>query len=167
MELNHRYAEGNGPQEDWKQCDYFGRMSSRASVDYLIPLIRRVKTLMHTNILTAEQRENLARSEHLRWYAFHYTFGYDVMEEAEFIERIKERQDEIIKFGGSKLKTTKNEREMKYICLVDWDELDEVSRIENSLTHENKNYKDYDRKNVDMVMELMQDCEIKKIDGRL
>ena len=36
-------------------------MSSRASVDYLIPLIRRI----NAENLTTEQRENLAKREHL------------------------------------------------------------------------------------------------------
>ena len=74
MELNHHYAGGRNVKEDWERCDYLQRMSCRASVDYLTPLIRRTGG----SALTPEQRENLARSEHLRWYAFHYIYGYDV-----------------------------------------------------------------------------------------
>lgn len=154
IELNHRYTQGNSLDEDWKQCDYFGRMSSRASVDYLIPLIRRIK--LNSKKFTPEQRENLSRNEHLRWCAFHYTFGYDVMKTEEFIQRIKKRQEEINKSGKSKLKTTKNEKDRRHVCLVSWDELDEISQIENSLTNGNKDYKENDRINVDMVMELTQ-----------
>ena len=152
MELNHRYSGGKNAKDDWKQCDYFSRMSSRASVDYLIPIIHRIKG--NSEVLTHEQRENLARSEHLRWCAFHYTFGFDVMEKEEFIERVKARQNEIREYGSSKIKVTKDKK--KHVCLVDWNELDEISRIENSLTHGNKNYKDSDRANVDMVMEIIQ-----------
>ena len=43
MELNHSYTKGKDIYEDWKQCDYFSRMSNRASVDYLIPFIRKIK----------------------------------------------------------------------------------------------------------------------------
>ena len=152
MELNHRYTGGSSIGEDWKQCSYFDRMSSRASVDYLIPLIRRVKGSAGT--LTRKQRENLARSEHLRWCAFHYTFGFDVMEKEEFIRRVKDRQAEIREYGSSKIKPTKDSKKLLHVCLVDWDALDEISRMENSITHANKNYKDADRINVDMVMEL-------------
>ena len=159
MELNHRYTQGDGIEEDWKQCDYFGRMSSRASVDYLIPLIRRIKKLFDINDLTYEQRENMAKSEHLRWCAFHYTFGYDVMGKEEFVQRIEERQDEIKRLGKSKFKTSKNEKERRHVCLVDWDELDDISRLENSLTNGNKDYKGNDRINVDMVMEIITDEE--------
>ena len=147
-ELNHRYTKGISANEDWKQCDYFSRMSSRASVDYLIPLIRRV--MKNSDRLTHEQRENLSRSEHLRWCAFHYTFGYDVMSSEEFAQRVRDKQN------GAKIKTTKDSVKMTHVCLVDWDKLDEISRIENSITRGNKSYKDSDRENVDMVTELLR-----------
>ena len=156
MALNHCYFNGKNAQEDWKQCDYFGRMSSRASVDYLIPLIRMIKTKTHSDSFTQEQRENLAKSEHLRWCAFHYTFGFDVMSREEFIDRIKARQNEIREHGQSKMKTTKDTKAMKHVCLVDWDELDEISQTENSITNGNRDYKENDRINVDMVGELIK-----------
>ena len=152
--LNNHYCGGkNTPEEDWKKCSYFHRMSSRASVDYLIPFIHRIK---NASVLTPEQRENLARSEHLRWCAFHYTFGYDVMELEEFSQRLKDWQVEIKKNGSSKIKPRQDTEKMKHVCLVNWDGLDEVSRIENSITHGNRNYKDSDRDNVDIIMELIQ-----------
>ena len=150
MELNHNYTGGENLKDDWKKCDYFSRMSSRASVDYLIPLIRRIKN--NADSLTPEQFENISRNEHLRWCAFHYTFGFEVMEREEFITRVKNYQDEITKYGSSKIKTTKDQKSLKHACLIDWDELDDLSRIENSLTHGNKNYKNYDRMNVEMIM---------------
>ncbi len=152
MELNHAYSGGKSLLEDWKRCDYFSRMSSRASVDYLIPLLRKIGT----GTLTHEQRENLARSEHLRWCAFHYTFGFDVMDKEEFTQRVKDCQAEILEHGRSRIKVTKDAKNMKHVCLVDWDELDEIARIENSITHGNRDYKDSDRVNVDMVRGLAQ-----------
>ena len=154
MELNHRYCGGKNALEDWKQCAYFDRMSSRASVDYLVPLLRKITA--KTDKLTAVQRENLAKSEHLRWCAFHYTFGFDVMEKKEFIARVNSYQDEMREFGKSKIKVSKDKKQLKHACLVDWDELDEISRIENSITHKHKDYKNADRENVDMVMELIK-----------
>ena len=152
MELNHRYCGGISLNEDWKSCAYFDRMSSRASVDYLIPLLRKIAV---NGTLTREQRENLSKSEHLRWCAFHYTFGYDVMDRDEFIQRVKDYQAEIREHGKSKLKVTKDMKAMKHVCLVDWDELDEISRAENSLTHGSKDYKEFDRGNVDMVTSII------------
>ena len=159
MELNHKYSGGSDVNEDWKKCAYFDRMSSRASVDYLIPLLRVMRA--KTSALTQEQRENLAKSEHLRWCAFHYTFGFDVMSQEEFIERIKARQEEVREHGSSKIKVTKDTKSLKHVCLVGWDELDEISRIENSITHGSKDYKYSDRLNVDMIAELMKPEENK------
>lgn len=153
MELNHHYTGGSSLLEDWKNCGYFERMSSRASIDYMMPLLRAIKA----EVFTSEQRENLAKSEHLRWCAFYYTFGFDLMEKEEFIERIRKRLDEIREKGKSSIKVTNDKKSMKHACLVDWDELDEISRIENSLTHGNKNYKEYDRANVDVIKELMNE----------
>lgn len=161
MELNHRYMElyrgGSGiasVAEDWRNCDYFGRMSSRASVDYLIPLIRRITAV--TGILTHEQRENLSKSEHLRWCAFHYTFGYDTMEIPEFVQRVKDWQKEVDEHGKSSIKITKDTQKKTHVCLTEWDVLDEISRAENEITRGSRDYKENDRKNVDMVMELIQ-----------
>lgn len=109
--------------------------------------------------MTDEHRENMAKSEHLRWCAFHYTFGYDVMGKEEFVQRIEERQYEIKRLGKSKFKTSKNERDRRHVCLVDWDELDDISHLKNSLTNGNKDYKGNDRINVDMVMEIIKDEE--------
>ena len=50
---------------------------------------------------------------------------------------------------------TKDSQKLLHVCLVGWDELDEISRLENALTHGNKDYKDSDRVNVDTVMEIM------------
>ena len=163
VELNHKYeelyrkSEEQGivtPIEDWRKCDYFGRMSSRASVDYLIPLIRRVSG--ESGVLTPEQRENLSMSEHLRWCAFHYTFGFDVMEKEEFLQRVKKRVAEIREHGRSSVKMTKDMDKKLHVCLVGWDELDDISEMENALTHGNADYKENDRRNVDMVMDLMK-----------
>lgn len=157
MELNHRYSGGKSIHDDWRQCAYFHRMSSRASVDYLIPLIRKITAGINT--LTPPQKENLAKSEHLRWCAFHYTFGYDVMEIEEFTERLKKQQAEIQENGSSDIKPRQDTEAKKHVCLVSWDKLDEVSQAENSITHGNKDYKQNDRDNVDVVMELMQSEE--------
>ena len=152
MELNHKYSGGRNLYEDWRQCSYFDRMSSRAAVDYLIPLIKRI----NAKKLTPEQRENLAKSEHLRWCAFHYTFGFDVMDKSEFTARIKEYNHEIKESGQSSIKISKDMENLKHVCLVDWDKLDEISRLEDSLIHNNRNYKNHDRGNVDTIMNLIQ-----------
>ena len=155
MELNHYYCNNeNTLEENWKKCKYFHRMSSRASVDYLIPIIQKIKG--NAENLTPEQKENLARSEHLRWCAFLYTFGYDVMDKKELVARFKVWQAEINKFGESKIKPTQDEDKLIHACLVSWEELDYISGIENFFTHRNKDYKNSDRKNIEVIMKLIQ-----------
>ena len=89
MELNHRRVGGMNAKDDWKQCGYLQRISRRASVDYLLPLIRRISN----GALTPEQRENLARSEYLRWCAVHYALGHN-MRLAEWDELDERPQNE-------------------------------------------------------------------------
>lgn len=148
-ELNNKYCGGSEQDinENWKKCDYFGRMSSRAAVDYLIPLIKK----LNLKTLSKKQRENLAHSEHMRWCAFQYTFGFELMEREEFIKRVKDFK------AGAKIKTSRDMQAKKHICLVDWDELDNISRLENSIMQSNKDYKEFDRQNVDMILKILGD----------
>ena len=120
-------------------------MSSRAAVDYLMPLIKK----LNLKTLSKKQRENLAHSEHMRWCAFQYTFGFKAMEREEFIKRVKDFK------AGAKIKTGRDMQAKKHICLVDWDELDNISRLENSIMQSNKDYKEFDRQNVDMILKIL------------
>ena len=169
MELNHSYMEryrgGSGHvsvSEDWKNCNYFGRMSSRASVDYLIPYAHIIsKVITNPDKLTHTQREILSRNEHLRWCAFHYTFGFDSMKISEFVQRVKDQQKEINEHGESSISPTKDMQKRLHVCLAEWDKLDEISNAENAITNGSRDYKNYDRDNVDMIMELIKPKEEK------
>ena len=148
-ELNNKYCGGSEQDinENWKKCDYYSRMNSRAAVDYLMPLIKN----LNLKTLSKKQRENLAHSEHMRWCAFQYTFGFKAMEREEFIKRVKDFK------AGAKIKTSRDMQAKKHICLVDWDELDNISRLENSITQGSVNYKEFDRQNVDMILKILGD----------
>ena len=67
---------------------------------------------------------------------------------------IKKRMDEIKEHGSSSVKMTKDMEKRTHVCLVSWDELDEISEMENSLTHDNADYKENDRRNVDLIAEI-------------
>ena len=147
-ELNNRYCSGTDQtvEQNWKKCDYYSRMNSRAAIDYLMPLIKK----LNLKTLSKKQRENLAHSEHMRWCAFQYTFGFELMEREEFIKRVKDFK------AGAKIKTSRDMETKKHICLVDWDELDNISRLENSIMQSsNKDYKEFDRQNVDMILKIL------------
>lgn len=78
------------------------------------------------------------------------------MEIDEFVERLKKQKAGMLEPGESPRQDTKAK---KHVCLVSWNKLDEVSQAENSITHGNKDYKQNDRDNIDVVMELIQSEE--------
>ena len=78
------------------------------------------------------------------------------MEIDEFTERLKKQQTEIQEHGSSDIKPRQDEEARKHVCLVGWDKLDEISQIENSVTHGNRDFKKNDRNNVNVVMELIK-----------
>ena len=78
------------------------------------------------------------------------------MDKKELVARFKVWQAEINKFGESKIKPTQDEDKLIHACLVSWEELDYISGIENFFTHRNKDYKNSDRKNIEVIMKLIQ-----------
>ena len=79
----------------------------------------------------------------------------------EFVERINSYLEEIRENGKSRIRITKDIDTRKHVCLVDWDELDEISDLENSLTGGKRDYKELDRANIEMIIELINDDEEK------
>ena len=148
VQINHYYCgENESAAKQWERCDYFSRMSCRASADYINSLLSRLS--IGKRAIEGKLLENLARSEHLRWCAFHYSMGYDRMSD----ETIKERgrmylEDKAIRV----LKDTKNKL---HGCLVPWEELDALSDKESSYTGKKPDYKEMDRENVRIVHDIL------------
>lgn len=165
MVLNHSYCNGPSPQEDWKSCDYFSRMSSRASADF-------AQSMVHAAGMTFEDiqagawspqgelLENLSKTEHLRWNAFHFAMGFHPMPEDIFQERAALYLKEKTESGKGKTRISKDLIGKYHACLIPWDDLDVLSERENSITGGNVNYKDADRKNIlamgDVIREYMK-----------
>ena len=148
VQINHYYCgENESARKQWEQCDYFSRMSCRASADYLNSLMERLaigKRAIEGNLL-----ENLAKSEHHRWCAFHYSMGYERMSD----ETIKERGEMFQKDNTVRvMKDTKNKL---HGCLVPWDELDALAEKESRITGKKPDYKEMDRDNVRIVHDIL------------
>lgn len=77
--------------------------------------------------------ENLAKTEHLRWNAFYYVRGWH-----------KWSLEDI---GGD---TNQDQEHKRHACLVDWNDLDAVSK------RFNEPYKQYDFDNIDKIYELVE-----------
>ncbi len=163
MTLNHLYCGDNGltPEENWLHCDYFSRISSRASADFIPALLRAAgktpdQALAGEWDLSPQLLENLSRTEHLRWCAFHYVMGYDAMDEETFSQRCRQYQAQKASEGHSSLRIGKDSSLRLHACLVPWERLDELSAAENAVTGGNVNYKAMDSNNVLAVPKLLE-----------
>lgn len=161
--LNHSYCSGNGlsAEENWMQCDYFSRMSSRASTDFIPALLRGAgKTARQAMdgdwTLSEEQLENLGRTEHLRWCAFHHVMGFEKMDEETFRRRSAIHREERERTGSSRFRISKNVAQRQHACLVPWEDLDALSAAENAVTGKNVDYKATDKNNVLAVPDVLR-----------
>ena len=163
MALNHSYTGNTDatPWEDWKRCDYFSRMSARASVDYIPALLYAAHTTAEKVVaegwkLSKKQIENLSRSEHLRWCAFHYAMGFQPMSEREFEARKEQYLDEVRSSGKSRIRIAKNMAGRTHACLIPWEELEVLSEKENAITGGHRDYQQEDVKNVLAIENLLR-----------
>ncbi|MBQ3795340.1 MAG: hypothetical protein II842_03480 [Butyrivibrio sp.] len=148
MEINHYYCGDDGDiKKQWTGCDYFSRMSCRASADYLQTLFRRLD-ITEKN-MDEESLENLAKSEHLRWCAFHYSMGYSSMS-----DEVKEKRANMY-LEDKKVRILKDTANKLHACLIPWEDLDALSDFENRYTGKNVDYKQSDRDNIITVKKIL------------
>lgn len=161
MVLNYIYCHTNSdvdkePLDYWINAPYMDKMSSRASADFAKSYCNVMgidaKTIAKVEKLnvTDEQLDNLAKTEHLRWCAFHYVMGYDKMPEEEFAKKAEAYKTD------SSVKINKDNENRLHICLVPWDDLDELSEKVAAATGKVKDYKQDDRNNILMLPKLLK-----------
>ena len=155
MALNHVHCAGDSPEADWKRCDPFSRASCRAAAGF-IPAHLCAAGITGEEALAGrwppapEVLENLARTEHRRWCAFHLAMGYAPMDEAELQERCERyRLGEI----GSIVNNTAGGTNA---CLIPWEKLDELSRRVSEATGRPVDFKAMDRKNVLAIPDVLR-----------
>lgn len=174
MAVNHYYmgSYGKGLIEDWMDCDYFSRQSSRAFAD-------SIQTVLRVAGRTEQQAregqwefspallENLGRMEHARWNAFHFAMGFLPMSREEYAERTRIYQQQKAENGKASIRIGKNLARKTHACLISWEELDVLSETENSITGGSVDYKQLDRNNVLLVPTLLQlrDRESSRLDS--
>ena len=149
-QLNHRYCNNdNTPQQNWARCDWFSRMSSRASADFMpsMAVIARQDPAQQW-ALTDAQLENLGITEHQRWMAFHFVMGYEKMPAEVYGQREQQYISEKSLYGTGKIRVGKDTVARQHACLIPWEELDALSRRENAITGGNVDYKQSDKNNV-------------------
>lgn len=136
-EALHRHYQGrNLHAENWNTLGTFTQTSNRAVV-WDIP--NKLALAGDLGGLSKEERERIfwqmARYEHRRWNAFHYSRGWTKLPVSELSE---EEWEQCI---------TKHKREKRHTCLVEWDELDALPQSEPGIL------KRYDYENVAQLFE--------------
>ncbi len=160
MEINHIYCQsGKTAEEDWKDCSYFSRLSSRASADFFPAMLRaagrtREQVLAGDWPPDAETAENLAITEHLRWCGFHYAMGFSRMPEDLYEERI--RMYHQARAENRPFQIGKDIRHRFHACLIPWEDLDALSLRENEITGGHVDYKQMDRNNVKILADILR-----------
>ena len=155
-QLNHSYCNNdNTPQQNWARCDWFSRMSSRVSADFMpsMAVIARQDPAQQW-ALTDAQLENLGITEHQRWMAFHFVMGYEKMPAEVYDQREQQYISEKSLYGTGKIRVGKDTVARQHACLIPWEELDALSRRENAITGGNVDYKQSDKNNVLAIAQL-------------
>lgn len=160
MMMNQSYCGTGTPLENWRKCDYFSRMSSRASADFSAALLHSAGVSPHDAKKhwdpQGELLENLAKTEHMRWCAFHYAMGFRAMRQNEFDARAEIYRRELAETGVGKIRISKDLKQRIHACLVPWEELDHLSEQENAITGKNTDYKEMDRNNVRAIPNVLR-----------
>lgn len=163
MIFNHRYQSETDKTalQTWMECDYFSRQSCRAAADFIPAVLRAVgksaEQVIHGDwALSKMQIENLSRTEHLRWCAFHYCMGFTAMDDNEFSERAELYSRQKEQDGSSTIRIGKNMLNRTHACLIPWEKLDDLSAKESAITGKNIDYKAMDTDNVMAVPQLLR-----------
>ena len=152
--------------EKWVSCDSFSKMSSRASGDFMPAFIRASGADMETLLQgtwqpDAVMQQTLGETEHLRWCAFHYAMGYTPMSTEEFDTNAAEYARCMREGIPCNIKIGKNTYGRRHVCLMPWEDLDELSEREKRMTGRNVDYKQIDINNV-LAMPRLLRAEQKK-----
>ena len=157
IQLNHYFTKDNPatPGDKWKECSAMSLASSRASADFIHAFLEAADISEENAknggwILSDEKKENLARTEHLRWCAFLYCMGVTPMSDADFESRVELYREK--KAAGDeaflkKFDIGKN-GEISHRRLVPWELLDARSEEFNNVTGQSVSYR---KKNMDYI----------------
>ena len=160
MLVNNSYQsdQTKTPWQHWLNCDYFSRMSCRAMADFIPAMLRIAGTTSDKAAqgwsLTDAQLDNMSKTEHLRWCAFHFCMGFSPMSAEEYDAREAKYLQQTAA-GEKPLRVGKNIEGRTHACLIGWDALDDLSARESRLTGKPLDYKKMDTDNVLLIPKLL------------
>ena len=160
--LNQVYMKNNGlsMDESWVACDYFSRVSCRAAADFS-PAFLSMAHMTAAQVLKngwnpqGQLLENMSITEHMRWCAFHYSMGFELMPSHIHLDRTKEYAKQMAECGQSDVRITRDLQHLQHACLVEWETLDALSEAENAITGKQVDFKQMDRNNVLQMHNLL------------
>jgi len=157
--VNNVYKEMYGGFP-WHELDWFTQESNRASADFIPAMLKLSgigeKEAVEKNTLTTDAAlaETLAKTEHLRWNAFHATMGYRPIS----IEGMRQRFENYTGEKNTRAHIDYCRRDVPrklHSCLVTWDELDkvgdcykELARLAGNSKEQKRDFKENDRDNI-------------------
>ena len=163
MILNQYYMKGSGKSKEvnWRDCDYFSRMSNRASADFIPAFLamsgKKEEDVRKNGWMVSDQMlETLGIAEHDRWCAFHYARGFTCMDRVEWEDRAATYRKQKEEGSKSLIRIGKDMAHRKHACLIPWDDLDELSSREAAVTGKNPDYKAMDIANIKAIPELLK-----------
>jgi hypothetical protein len=167
----HEVYGGNPP---WQELDWVLQESNRASADF-IPAMLALAGLsgeaagkQQTLANEPDLAETLAKTEHLRWNAFHAAMGFRPMG----LEEMRRRFE---KYDGERNTRDhldfcrRDSKERLQVCLATWDELDaitgayrELARKADNAKEQTRDFKDNDRYIIESIPKFLQAAMGKK-----
>jgi len=157
--VNETYKKLYGGRP-WHELDWFLQESNRAVADFIpamLFLAKLKKDAPSKDSLTTDSNlaETLAQTEHLRWNAFHAAMGYRPISIEEMRRRFEKNKN--LDFARRDAKARLQ------VCLVSWDELDEVSEAYRELERlagkePKRDFKNNDRGIVENIPMFLQEA---------
>lgn len=161
MEINRAYYGGYSETAEtlWAGCDYFSRMSCRASAAFY-PAVLRVAGTDRDQVMAGGWRpegallETLGELEHGRWCAFHRMMGYRTMPKDVFDERGRRYRE-----GTLDGKIGKDTHRRLHACLIPWEDLPRLDQEEERWTGKPVDYRKMDLDNIGMLPRILRAAE--------
>ena len=166
-----------GSPVPWHELEWFYQESNRAAADFIPSMLHlanlTVEDALNRETLSQDNElaEVLAKTEKLRWNAFHVAMGYKPIS----IEEMHHRFEKFGTEGTARERLDFSRRDAKgrlHLCLVSWDELDEVSEAYRKLAkqtdeekEQKKDFKDSDRTIVEYIPKFLKKVKEKKLES--
>jgi len=142
--VNDTY-NGENPSEVtlWHDLDWETQESNRATADFIPAMLKLAEItkdeLVNKTLLTddVDLAETLAKTEHLRWNAFHVARGWRSISIDGMNQHFAANSDKKLCRNNSKARF--------HVCLTSWDELDRVNEAYSLIIQDVVDFKKYDR----------------------